>query len=67
MDKISEAVVVSIDYSESEDNGILLVGRKRGKGPIEIINAFQGPEALDMYKKLVPAEESNNGSQRRIT
>lgn len=67
MDKISEAVVVSIDYSESEDNGIFLVGRKRGKGPIEIINAFQGPEALDMYKKLVPAEESNNGSQRRIT
>lgn len=67
MDKISEAVVVSIDYSESEDNGILLVGRKRGKGPIEIINAFQGPEALDMYNKLVPAEESNNGSQRRIT
>lgn len=67
MDKISEAVVVSIDYSESEDNGILLVGRKKGKGPIEIINVFQGPEALDIYKKLVTAEESNNGSQRCIT
>ena len=67
MDKISEAVVVSIDYSESEDNGILLVGRKKGKGPIEIINAFHGPEALDIYKKLVTAKESNNGSQRCIT
>lgn len=67
MAKISEAVVVSIDYSESEDNGILLVGRKKGKGPIEIINAFQGPEALDIYKKLVTAEENDNGSQRCIT
>lgn len=60
MSKISEAVVVSIDYDESENNGILLVGRKKGKGPIEIINAFQGPEALDIYKKLTIAKESNN-------
>lgn len=60
MSKISEAVVVSIDYDESENNGILLVGRKKGKGPIEIINAFQGPEALDIYKKLTIAKENNN-------
>lgn len=60
MSKISEAVVVSIDYDESENNGILLVGRKKGKGPIEIINAFYGPEALDIYKKLTTAKESNN-------
>ncbi len=60
MAKISEAIVVSIDYDESQNNGILLVGRKKGKGPIEIINAFQGQEALDIYKRLVTAKESNN-------
>lgn len=53
MAKISEAIVVSIDYDESQNNGILLVGRKKGKGPVEIINAFLGQEALDIYKKLV--------------
>lgn len=58
MAKISEAVVVSIDYDESENNGILLVGRKKGKGPIEIINAFQGQEALDIYKKLTTVKEN---------
>lgn len=60
MAKISEAIVVSIDYDESENKGILLVGRKRGKGPIEIINAFQGQEALDIYKKLTTAKENND-------
>lgn len=60
MAKISEAIVVSIDYDESENNGILLIGRKKGKGPVEIINAFQGQEALDIYKKLVTVKESNN-------
>ena len=60
MAKISEVIVVSIDYDESQNNGILLVVRKKGKGPIEIINAFQGQEALDIYKRLVTAKESNN-------
>lgn len=60
MAKISEAIVVSIDYNESDGTGVLIVGRKRGKGPVEIINAFQGQEALDIYKKLTTVKESNN-------
>lgn len=59
MDKISEAVIVSIDYNESDGTGVLIVGRKKGEGPIEIINAFQGQEALDIYKKLVTVKENN--------
>lgn len=59
MAKISEAVIVSIDYNESDGTGVLIVGRKKGKGPIEIINAFQGQEALDIYKKLVTVKENN--------
>lgn len=60
MAKISEAIVVSIDYDESENNGVLLVGRRRRGGGIDIINAFSGNEALELYKKLVTVKESNN-------
>lgn len=28
--------------------------------PIDIINAFQGEEALDLYKKLVTKKEQNH-------
>lgn len=66
MAKISEVVMVSIDYNESDGTGVLIVGRKKGKGPIEIINAFSGNEALDIYKLLVTVKENNDGSQRRI-
>lgn len=30
--------------------------------PIEIINAFQGDEALELYKKLVTKKEKNNNA-----
>lgn len=49
------SVIVSWDFSESKggkDRGILLVGEKRpGKG-VEVINAFQGEEAWELFKKL---------------
>lgn len=53
MDKINDAIIVSIDYNESDRTGVLLVGRKRRGGGIDIINAFSGNEALELYKKLV--------------
>lgn len=65
MDKISDTIIVSIEYNESDETGVLIVGRKKGKGPIEIINAFSGNEALDIYKKLVTVKENNDGSKRR--
>lgn len=39
-----------------------IVGRKRKNESIEIINAFQGEEALDLYKKLVTKKEQNHES-----
>ena len=37
----------------SKTNDILVVGRKRMNQSVEIINAFQGEEAEELYKKLV--------------
>ena len=32
---------------------VLVVGRKRPNESVEIVNAFQGEEAKDLYSKLV--------------
>lgn len=50
--KAAESVIVSVDFSHGVDKGILLVGRQK-KGVVTIINAFQGEEAEELYKKLI--------------
>lgn len=51
MTNTSGAYIVSWDFSRGEDAGVLIVGKKHGK-KIDIVNAFQGEEAYDIYKKL---------------
>ena len=36
-----------------EDVGVLIVGRKRPNQSVDIINAFQGKEAEELYNKLI--------------
>lgn len=48
-----DSVIVSVDFSHGKDSGFLLVGKNKINKPIEIINAFQGQEAWDLYKKLI--------------
>ena len=47
----SGSVIVSWDFSNDRDHDILLVG-KQEHGRVEVINAFQGPEAYELWKKL---------------
>lgn len=61
MTNLSDTILVSISFSE-KDNGVLVVGRQRKNQSIEIVNAFQGNEALELYKKLVTKKEKNNES-----
>lgn len=49
--KDSGAIIVSWDFSRGDDVGVLIVG-EQNKGKVEVINAFQGDEAFDIYKKL---------------
>lgn len=51
--KTNGAVIVSWDFSNGKDADILLVG-KQNKGVVDIINAYQGQEARDIYEKLLP-------------
>lgn len=49
------AVIVSWDISHGEDKAVLLVG-KQTKGKVDVINAYQGEEALAIREKLLPKE-----------
>lgn len=46
----SDTILVSFDYTHG-DIPLLIVGRK-GKGEVDIINAFKGEEATKLYQKL---------------
>ena len=50
MEKV-DSVIVSCNFSNGPDQDILLVGKQKN-GKIEVINAFQGPEAYELWKKL---------------
>lgn len=59
MTNLSDTLLVSISFSD-KDTGVLIVGRKRKNQSIAIVNAFQGDEALELYKKLVTQKEKSN-------
>lgn len=55
MNEVHGALIVSWDFSHGAD--ILLVGRKMPKKDVEVINAFQGKEAHDIYEKLTTVKK----------
>lgn len=48
-----DSILIGVDFSNNDDIGYLIVGRKRMNQSVEIINAFQGKEAKELYEKLV--------------
>ena len=50
--KVNECLLVSVDFTKGVDTGVLIVGRQKN-GKVDIINAFQGQEAADIYQKLI--------------
>lgn len=57
--KTTGAIIVGYDCRPEEDNIVLVVGRKRPNESVEIINAFQGEEAKELYLKLTTKKESD--------
>lgn len=51
------SVIVSWDFEHGKDTGVLIVGKKQPGKAVEIINAFQGKEAEDLYLKLTTRKE----------
>lgn len=59
MNNAHGAFIVSWDFTHGTDKAILLVGNKVD-GKMDVINAFQGQEAIDIYEKLSKKKESKN-------
>lgn len=57
MKSITDTLLVSIDLSASENNAVLIVGRKKPNQSVEIVNAFDGEEAVALYKKLATVKK----------
>lgn len=56
-----DSVIVSYD-NQSNDEPILIVGRKRLNQSVEIINAFQGDEAVELYNRLTAVKKPEGDS-----
>ena len=50
--RLSDTILVSFARETPDSDPVLIVGRKRMNESVDIINAFQGKEALDIYEKL---------------
>ena len=50
--KKSDVILVSFDHSHG-DTALLIVGRKSVGESVQIVNAFSGKEAEELYQKLV--------------
>ena len=60
--RLSDTVLVSFDRESPSFDPILIVGRKRKNQSVEIINAFQGDEATELYTKLTTVKKSEDDS-----
>ena len=52
-----DSILVSVDFSNKNDTGVMVVGRKRMNQSVEIINAFQGDEARELYERLITTKK----------
>ena len=50
--RTTDTVLVSFDFTNGVDKSVLVVGRQLPRHSAEIINAFQGEEAYELWKKL---------------
>lgn len=57
MESFVDSILVAIDYKKDDDSAVLIVGRKRLNESVDIINTFEGDEALDLYTKLTKKRE----------
>lgn len=56
-------LLVGFDFTHGEDNKILIVGSKEG-GTLNVINAFQGKRAEEIFRILTTIE-NRDGKEHR--
>lgn len=51
------SVIVAFDCTNGVDKSVMIVGKKKPRKDVEVINAFAGSEAEDLWKKLITKRE----------
>lgn len=59
MEKTVDSLIIGFDSSAGKNGTVLIVGRKKPREAVDVINAFNGEEALELYKKLVTPKVKN--------
>lgn len=54
---MTDTVIISIDWNDETNTGVLVVGRKRVNNSVDIINAFSGDEAKELYQRLITKKD----------
>lgn len=55
-----DTVLVSIDYNDKTNKGVLCVGRQLPNKSVDIVNAIDGPEAKKLFEKLITKRSNKN-------
>lgn len=56
MSKITKSYIVAVDYDESTDHCVLIVGEKKPGMDVAVVNSFAGSEAKDIWNSLAPSD-----------
>ena len=56
--KTTDSILVGFDDTDGKDKCVLIVGRKTHGKAVNIINALQGEEARELWKKPTEKRES---------
>lgn len=46
------SLIIGYDFS-NKDDGVLIIGKKTPTQEVEVINAFQGKEAVNIFTQLI--------------
>ena len=58
---MTDSILIGFDRKDdSIDQAVLIVGKKRPNQSVEIVNAFEGIEAIELYEKLITRKEDNH-------
>lgn len=57
---MEDTILVSYVKYTKTDTSVLIVGRKRLNQSVEIINAFDGDTADELYNRLITKESKND-------
>ena len=55
-----DTVLVSIDYNDKTNKGVLCVGRQLPNKGVDIVNAIDVPEAKELFEKLITKRSNKN-------